>query len=131
MDCNFPTCTRHPQSNGFCIFHQGYAKGSTTVKPPTPPKKESEHIKSVKAELKKMYPVFLAQRTKCEINSPNCTKKATCVHHTQGRGKNEVLNVGTWKASCEPCNLWCETNHAEAAAKGFKKRRHSKNNSDQ
>jgi hypothetical protein len=121
-----PLCPFNAESNGWCARHQDHAKGTPAVKPKKAPKKESDHIKAVKSELKKMYPVFLAQRPVCEIASPNCTKRSTCIHHIQGRGKNEVLNVGTWKASCEPCNLWCETNHTEAEAKGFKKRRHHK-----
>lgn len=123
-ECLFPTCSRAAQSNGYCLFHRMYSNSSEEIKMPKEPNKKSDNQKAIDKELKKLYPIFLAKHPACEIKSPKCTKKATCIHHTKGRGKNEVLAVETWKASCTACNLWCETNHAEAEEKGVKKRRH-------
>lgn len=75
------------------------------------------------AELKKLYPIFLKAHPKCSIKSPVCTVLATCIHHTQGRGKNEVLNQQTWQPSCQPCNHYVEENHEWAVAHGNKVRR--------
>ncbi|MDI3319966.1 hypothetical protein [Pinibacter soli] len=123
--CRFPLCKRHPEKNGYCIGHRIYASG-VVVEKQKKVNKESEKQKDIKKALKSAYPAFLAKRPNCEIQSPVCTKKATVVHHTQGRGKNEVLNQGTWMACCERCNGWVEDHHAEAEEKGFKKSRHKK-----
>lgn len=99
------------------------------VKPgklPKPPNKRSEGQKKIMAELKKLYPVFLAKNKLCVIHGPNCLGVATCVHHSEGRIGDKVLDKKTWVASCEPCNNWCETHHAEAAKKGFKKSKFKK-----
>lgn len=128
MPCKFSTLCKATfiESNGYCIGHQMYATGTPTIKVSTPVKKESSKIKEVKKELKKLYPVLLAQRPICEIKSPVCTKKATCLHHIEGRGINEVTDPNKMVTSCQPCNNWVEENHAEAEKMGFKNRRHHK-----
>lgn len=88
---------------------------------PKPPKVRSDNMKKVVAELKKLYPIFLRKHPKCEIQGPNCTGKATCVHHSEGRLPSKILDQTKWIASCAADNLWCETDHAEAAKKGVKK----------
>ena len=90
--------------------------------------KESKKMTSVKAELKKLYTIFLSKRTRCEIKSPECTGKATVIHHVKGRGKDNLMNESTWMASCVRCNGWVEENHAEAVKMGAKQSRHKKNN---
>jgi hypothetical protein len=126
MDCSFPLCKRIAQPNGYCIQHGLYASSPVENKKKTAINKVSEKMKGVKAELKKLYPLFLKVHPKCEINSPECTGTATCIHHTEGRGKNEVQNQGTWKASCTRCNGYVEDHHAWAEERGFKKSRHKK-----
>jgi hypothetical protein len=96
------------------------------VKPMKPLKKESPKMTVVKQELKKLYTIILSNRPVCEIKSPVCTKKATCCHHTQGRGKNEILDPKKMMASCDPCNSYVEQHHAWAEKKGFKISRHKK-----
>lgn len=106
------------------IYKQKAAEREVKVKPPKPAKeipKRSEKQTTVMAELKKLYPIFLAKHKTCEIDGPECTKKPSCIHHTEGRLPSKVLDSTKWVASCEKCNLWCETHHAEAAKKGFKK----------
>lgn len=102
----------------------GYLKKeSPVIKPKKGMAKRGEKMKAVVEILKKLYPLYLKKRPLCEIKSENCTQAATCVHHSEGRGPNEILDQSTWIPSCEPCNLWCETNDAEAREKGFKKQR--------
>lgn len=117
--CNFPTCDRKPESTGWCIFHAIYSN-SVAVKKAKPVKKESDKMKDIKKGLKKIYPVFLAKHPHCEIKATGCTKQATVVHHKAGRGKDNILNVKSYVACCPSCNLWCETNHKEAAERGLK-----------
>lgn len=122
--CNFPTCDRKPESTGWCIFHAIYSS-SVSVKKAKPVKKESDSMKEIKRELKKLYPVFLAKNPVCNIKSPVCTKVATCINHTRGREGN-VLNVEDWESSCTACNGFIEQNHEWARKRGHKKERHSK-----
>lgn len=122
--CNFPTCDRKPESTGWCIFHAIYSS-SVSVKKAKPVKKESDSMKEIKRELKKLYPVFLAKNPVCNIKSPVCTKVATCINHTRGREGN-VLNVEDWESSCTACNSYIESHHSWAQKRGHKKERHSK-----
>lgn len=106
------------------IYKQKAVVKEFKVAPPKMPKeipKKSDPQKFITAELKKLYVIFLRKHKKCEIQGPNCTGKATCAHHTEGRLPSKVLNTTLWKASCAHCNTWCETHHADAAKKGFKK----------
>ena len=120
MPCQFPGCTVHPQPNSYCVFHQNYAS-SVSVKPKKEIPKRSDKMKETMKELKKLYPVFLAKHPNCEVKlSPKCTKKATCIHHKNGRLKENILNVETFMASCETCNLYVETHSALAKEKGVK-----------
>ena len=57
---------------------------------------------------------FLATRPICE----RCGKASTDVHHRFGRGPN-FLNVSTWAASCNPCNLWAKDNPVAARTEGW------------
>lgn len=84
----------------------------------------SEKMKGIISALRPLYDKFLADRPICEIRSEDCTGQATCVHHTEGRGVNQILDNSKWKACCSACNLWCETHHAEAEDKGMKVSRH-------
>ncbi len=124
--CAFPLCERIAQKNRLCILHRIY-EADFPVKIIKAELKKinkvSEKMKTIKAELKKLYPVFLKKHPVCQLNTPDCKKKATCIHHTKGRGKN-VLNQGTWMASCTPCNLWVETNHGQAEKAGLKLPQH-------
>lgn len=116
-----PYLCRHPESNKYCVFHQIYAN-SASVKMPKEVKKESSSMKEVKKELKKLYPLFLAKHPNCEVRlSPECTKKATCIHHVHGRLKDNILNQKTWRSACEKCNGWVEDNHMKAELAGMKK----------
>lgn len=122
MECAFPLCTRHAESNSYCIFHKIYGKQEPEkVKVYVIPKR-SEKQKKVMAELRKLYPVFLEKHPLCEVRlSPDCTKIATCIHHVRGRLKDNLFNVKSWKSCCETCNLRAETHHKEAEEAGMKK----------
>ena len=103
---------------------QQAAEREIKVKAPKPSKeipKRSDKQKEIMAELKKLYPIFLAKHKTCEIDGPECTKIATIIHHTEGRLPSKVMDSTKWVASCAPCNSWVESHHAEAAKRGFKK----------
>jgi hypothetical protein len=88
--------------------------------------KRSEKMKAIMTALKPLYTRFLATRNVCEINSEVCTKEATCVHHTKGRGINQILDEEYWKASCYPCNSHVETHDEFARKNGHKVSKHAK-----
>lgn len=87
--------------------------------------KQTKKIRAVNRKLKKAYPVFLASRPNCEIESPVCARAATVVNHNRGRGNN-VLNQKDWTPCCPPCNDYIESHHAWAEERGFKISRHKK-----
>jgi hypothetical protein len=126
MPCDWYGCTRHPEGTSkYCLFHKKMAGEPKEVKPVKSIEKQSENIKEVNKQLKKIYPVYLKLHPACNIKSPVCLKKATCVNHTRGRGAN-VLNQEDWEPSCIPCNGYIESHHAWAAERGHKKEQHTK-----
>lgn len=83
--------------------------------------KRSAKQKAVMAELTKLYPVFLAKHPNCEIQGPDCQIKASCVHHSEGRGLMQIKKQSSWIPSCGPCNVWVEKDDAKARKLGLKK----------
>jgi len=129
--CEWPVKCVSIQQNGsdYCAMHSK-AMGIKAVKEgkvKNPIKPKSDKQKEIDKELKKLYPVFLAEKKFiCEIQSPECTKTAVCIHHKKGRGINEVLDVETFMASCTACNGYVESHDTWAREKGFKINIHSK-----
>lgn len=85
----------------------------------------SEKMKGVMKAIAPLYTEFLEDKL-CEINSPECTQTATCVHHTAGRGVAQIMNRKTWKASCDACNYYVEKHDEWARQNGHKVSRHTK-----
>lgn len=125
MNCTFPACKREATQGIYCYDHKRLMGISGPVKKPVAIPKEGEKMKDIKAALKKKYPKFLKTRPFCNIQSPVCTKIATCVNHTRGRGRDEILNESTWEPSCEPCNGYIEQHPSWNSGK-HKKSRHKK-----
>lgn len=122
MNCLFPNCQRHPQSNGYCIGHRIYSN-SVSVKPAKPIEKRSEKQKAVISELKKLYKIFLAKNPKCKANLSGCTKQATEVHHAKGRVGANATDAKTFIALCHSCHRWVEENPEQAKELGLSKSR--------
>ena len=97
------------------------AKKKVKIKP------RSKKMEKTVRDLKIAYGPFLEKNPICAIQSPECTFKATAVHHTRGRGVKEVLDQSTWLPCCSACNGYVEANDAWAREHGFKKSRHQKN----
>jgi len=129
--CEFPGCKSHPQKNGYCIGHRIYAKES--VKEIEAKEKviakRSEKMKETMKELKKAYPLFLADPNNkyCKLKLEGCTIVATVVHHTRGRVGKMVFDQRFWLASCPSCNNKVEEKDAEAREKGLKLSKHEPN----
>lgn len=78
-------------------------------------KKRSEKAKIEMKEYKPMVIEYLSRpgNQECQIKSPVCTKKATCVNHKRRRGKN-LMNEKYFQPSCADCNFYIE-NHSQWA----------------
>lgn len=48
-----------------------------------------------------------------------CSGAATEVHHGMGRGRYQMLNVGTWVALCRGCHQWATDHPADAKRVGL------------
>lgn len=63
----------------------------------------------------------------CAIRAKDCTGAAQGIHHLAGKDTIELLmDESNWVPACNACNLWCETHHAKAVKKGFKRSRLNK-----
>lgn len=122
-------CHNEAKQGQYCDTHnRALGIKPEKVKKVTPIKKVSDKEKSRKAELKKMYPVFLAEKKFiCEIQSPECTKTATAIHHLKGREGEQVFETLDWLACCQRCNGYVEEHDKWARDKGFKLNKHSNN----
>lgn len=127
--CEFPGCKSYSRTGKYCIGHARIFGDKPAPSKHLPIAKQSDKEKDIKKQLKKKYKVFLSQPENllCAIKSPECTKLATCVNHTNGRGAN-VLNEEDWEPSCEHCNNYIEEHHQWAKERGHKKQRHKKGN---
>lgn len=86
----------------------------------------SEKMKGIMTAIKPLYRSFLKEKPICKIRSEVCTGKATCIHHTAGRGMERLMDMNSWEASCDPCNKYVEKHDQWARDNGHKISRHSK-----
>jgi hypothetical protein len=71
------------------------------------------------------YPMVLKRDPICKIQSPVCTRISTVVNHTEGRGKDVILDVNKMEGCCPPCNGFIEE-HPNFNGGQHKKPRHHK-----
>lgn len=118
-------CSAPSPEGKYCALHEKhYSKSSAPVSAPKPIPKQTKKTKSLNAKLKELYPIFLKDKNfMCEVKTSVCTRTAEVVHHTEGRGKDVILDQKTWKASCIACNSRIES-HPEEGAPGSKVSRH-------
>lgn len=90
----------------------------STAKPVS--KKQAKALR----EYSKISKAFLAEHEMCEIQSPECTGKATEIHHTKGRIGALLIDTKYFMASCSCCNQYVEKHDAWARENGFKKSKH-------
>lgn len=126
MNCTFPACKREATCGIYCYDHKRLMGTSDPVKKVAEVKKESDKMKDIKAILKKEYPKYLKTRPFCSIKSPVCTKVATVVNHTRGRGRDEILDQSSWEPSCTHCNSYIEA-HPEWGGGKHKQSPHTRN----
>lgn len=117
-ECQFPTCTRHAQSNGMCVSHKIYAdaKIEKTVFKNLPGKSDKKKITD--KEYKKIVSQYFSISNKCEIHSPVCTKIMEGLHHMKKRGEF-LMDKRFLKRSCNACNSFLEANTDWGIENGF------------
>lgn len=66
-------------------------------------------------------PMFLKERIHCQIRRPECTGKATEVHHFyDGADRDKYfLDETTWIGTCGVCHRWVHNYPQAASALGF------------
>src|SRR6187401_2626133 len=108
MKCEFPNCKNHAKDK-YCPGHTRMMKDVHVDKKPQL-NKRSEKMKDDMKEYKPIVTEYLSrpENQMCQIKSPVCTKKATCVNHKKRRGKN-LTNEKYFQPSCVPCNNYIES----------------------
>lgn len=95
------------------IKYQGVKpKPRSKIKPKS---KKQEKLDVVYSQLRR---VFLEKNPNCQASLPGCTRKATEVHHKDGRQKNYLV-IETWCASCRNCHVYIHNNPEEARELGL------------
>lgn len=62
----------------------------------------------------------------CAIRSPKCIGMAQGWNHAAGKeNADKLLDMENGQPACNPCNGWCEDNHAEAVRLGFRNQRNT------
>lgn len=87
----------------------------STAKPVS--KKQAKALR----EYSKISKAFLAEHEMCEIQSPECTGKAECVHHSRGKVGALLMEEKYFMAACFRCNGYIEEHDSWARNNGFKK----------
>ena len=72
-------------------------------KKPKPIPKESKKRKVANNEYKALRKVYLENHPLCEVKLKGCSKKATEIHHDQGRGI-KLNDVANFVAICRNCH---------------------------
>lgn len=126
--CLFPLCRRHPDKNGYCLFHSQYAGYSGEVAEEKAIDKKSEKQKKLDREYKKLVKQMLDENNLCEMKTPVCTGIAEGLHHMKRRGVN-LMNRKYLKRSCNACNGWAEKNPLKALELGISVKVHTKTES--
>jgi hypothetical protein len=116
--CNAENCRYNQFGGGYCKIHQYLRtdKKQAKIKPYSDKRAKinREQYAPAAKEFIKLHPM-------CSINSPACTGKTQCVHHSKGKKTiHELLDASAWKSSCYACNTWVESNDGIAREQGHK-----------
>jgi hypothetical protein len=84
----------------------------------------SEKRKAQMREYSKLRKSFLDQNKQCQAAMEGCSKKATDVHHMQGRENDRLLDDTKWLAVCRVCHRKITDNAAAAISMGLSYSKH-------
>lgn len=87
----------------------------------TPLRKVSKKRAKENREYLKLRAEFLKARPYCEIFEPCCTRKATEIHHVNGRNGKRLLDMNQCLPTCRSCHRFITDNKKYAQEMGFTK----------
>lgn len=73
------------------------------------------------AQYRTLKTIFLKDRKYCEIFEPCCTRKATDIHHVNGRNGIRLLDMTWWLPTCRSCHDFIHQHPKYAREAGFLK----------
>lgn len=87
------------------IFAKGLCIDCWRVRYKNPiPKVSNSHLKTLEQYRPKRL-AYLEKNPICQLRLSECTREATCIHHTKGKHSIELyLDEKFWMASCVRCN---------------------------
>jgi hypothetical protein len=104
------------------LFSKGLCKYCyLLIKPPLINKRSNKKIEQDK-HYNKIRKQFLEEHPFCEIGLEGCTRVATEIHHTKGKGIH-YLDTDTFKAICNHCHILITEHSKEAIDKGYSQSR--------
>lgn len=109
-ECEFHTCKRHAQANGYCVNHRIYSNTPTTKEPKKQIAKVAEKRKVTNKEYKKIVIEMAAESNLCEVRSPVCTGKMQGLNHKEKRSPSNLLDRTKLERCCNMRNLFIEEN---------------------
>lgn len=107
----------------------GLAKTSAEEKREAKPKpiaKKSAKRKELDKEYSKVSkPIWEGQKCALKVKGV-CRGMAQGWNHAAGKeNADKLLDMQNGQPACNPCNQWCEDNHAEAVKRGFRNQRNT------
>ena len=110
-NCNYPIWARKK-----CKYHDNIANPKTTTKK-SKLKPVSDKLKVQRIEYKTKRDTFIQQNPVCQF--PNCTQKATELHHAKGRIGKNLTDESTFRALCHDHHAYIELNPIQAKKLGL------------
>jgi len=116
--CTYKECSYPVFAKNYCKAHQYLRtdKKPLKAKEYKPINKVSKKQQILNREYLKRKEEYLKDHPLCVARLEGCTRLATDIHHTTGRGVN-LLKVETWIGVCRNCHTIIENNPLEAKEK--------------
>jgi hypothetical protein len=108
--CAKEGCNYWAIKKGFCKVHSPVK--TYVIKPFS-----DKHLEKMK-EYRRVRDFYMADHPKCEAQLEGCTKEATDLHHSRGRGQF-LCDTRYFKALCRHCHRFVEENPLEAKERGL------------
>ena len=128
--CNHPGCSRTVRMRGKCDSHYRMLYSKPLKRSPIQRSRKPIRQRSEKEKerLQRYYPIrdaFLErpENKYCQCKRPGCRRKATTVHHPEGREGNLLFDDSLFIALSLPCHRWVEDHPAEAYQMGLSRYR--------
>lgn len=114
LNCTIEGCYNPVENRdtGLCASHVAEQRKAYKAKKKIKVVHQPNKVSEKRADELKEYPItkkkFLEFKDICELRFKVCTKKSTQIHHCSKSALN-FLNEKTWKAACDSCHKYLET----------------------